>query len=161
MLTQERLKELLNYDPKTGLFTRLTTRNNKCKKGSIAGCSGPKGYIMITIDFRSYLGHRLAWFYMTGEWPDKVDHEDGVTHHNWWSNLRNGTNSQNMQNQKKAMASNKSSGLLGVSARGKYGYEASITRNGVYSYLGTFKTKEKAHEKYLEAKRNLHEFNTL
>ena len=163
MLTQERLKELLHYDPETGLFTRLKSLG-KSKVGNIAGCLNPEGYIQIKINYVLYRAHRLAFLYMTGKLPyDDVDHINGIRHDNKWSNLRECDNSQNMHNRKKAHKNNKSSGLLGVSSssNGNGTFRATIWLNNKHKQLGTFKTKEEAHERYLEAKRELHEFNTL
>lgn len=57
------------------------------------------GYVAIRIDGQAYLAHRLAVFYMTGNWPkNEVDHRDTVKHHNWWSNLREATSLQNKHN---------------------------------------------------------------
>lgn len=74
MLTQERLKELLKYDPETGLFTWIS-RKPKVKLNTIAGYKTKRGYILIGVDRVYYFGHRLAFFYMTGQWPKEViDH---------------------------------------------------------------------------------------
>ena len=104
--------------------------------------------------------HRLAFLYMTGRFPKvDVDHEDTIKHHNWWSNLREATRSQNMQNQRKSQLNNKL-GLLGVhSQNGKF--IAQIGINGKQTYIGNFNTPEEAHIAYLNAKRELHEYNTL
>ena len=77
-ITQERLKELVRYDPETGLFTSIKKRRG-CKLGSILGTSiGKAEYLVMHLDYQLYYAHRLAWFYMTGEWPDpEVDHENG------------------------------------------------------------------------------------
>ena len=74
MLTQERLKELLHYDEETGLFTRKTRVASRMK-GTISGARHNKGYVQIMIDGDNYLAHRLAWFYVYGEWPkNQIDH---------------------------------------------------------------------------------------
>lgn len=116
MITQEYLKSILEYDPETGLFIWL----NKPSKfgpniiGKIAGCVHNKGYYHICIKNKMYLSHRLAWLYMTGEWPSEdIDHKDGDGFNNRWCNLREATDSQNLGNQKKH--SNNTSGFKGVS----------------------------------------------
>ena len=76
MITQKRLKELLHYDPDTGIFTWLADGKCKRKAGDTAGTlDSSNGYIRIRIDKRSYVAHRLAWLYMHGSWPDELlDH---------------------------------------------------------------------------------------
>lgn len=69
-LSFSRLKEVLNYEPETGVFTWKTRpfRNSRKKIGDIAGVLKGDGYRYIGIDNRSYLASQLAWFYVTGEW---------------------------------------------------------------------------------------------
>ena len=114
-LTQELLKELLHYNPGTGIFTWNKTGTGR-KKDKTAGWKTHQGYISVDINSQPYQCHRLAWLYVYGVWPkDQIDHIDNIRHHNWISNLREATNTQNQQNLKKANITNKSCGLLGVS----------------------------------------------
>jgi len=79
MITQARLKELLNYDPETGIFTRLTYGKGNFYIGSVAGGRTKNRYIAINLDKKIYLAHRLAHLYMTGEWPkDQIDHINNI-----------------------------------------------------------------------------------
>ena len=111
-LTQERLKELLSYDPETGIFTRV--KNVKgALKGAIAGTTHEHGYIIICVDGNDFRAHRLAFFYMDGEWPpERVDHKDRVRDNNIWTNLRKSSNSENNTNS--SIQSNNTSGQVGV-----------------------------------------------
>jgi hypothetical protein len=96
VLTQAYLKEILHYDPLTGVLTWIgSTRPGW--NGKHAGTPF-KGYLRVTIRNRCYLAHRLAWLYVYGELPDELDHKDGVKNHNWIDNLRPATTSQNIQN---------------------------------------------------------------
>jgi hypothetical protein len=97
-LTVERLKELLHYDPETGVFTRKLLRGAK-RAGAIAGSANWKGYICIHINGRNYRAHRLAWLYVTGNWPyAQIDHVDRDKANNKFANLREATNKQNHEN---------------------------------------------------------------
>ena len=87
-VTQKRLKKLLTYNPKTGLFTRNVDGPGYCK-GQVAGTVEKNAYVRIGIDCITYTAHNLAFLYMKGYLPEgTVDHIDRVRHHNWWSNLR-------------------------------------------------------------------------
>jgi hypothetical protein len=77
-LTAERLREVLNYNPGTGVFTWRVQTGRRAPVGAIAGCITWYGYIAIKIDCCRHLAHRLAWFYVTGAWPkDQIDHING------------------------------------------------------------------------------------
>ena len=154
MLTQERLKEVLVYDKDTGNFYRKSpiTRWNTTPAGSKT-----KGRIYIFIDGKLYLAHRLAFLYMIGEFPkNQVDHINGNQEDNRWSNLRDVTQLQNLENKHRARE-NSSTGVLGVQVNNKCNsYMARITSNGITYYLGSFPTIEEASKVYLEAKQKLH-----
>lgn len=79
----------------------------------MAGYINVSGYIAISIDSKKYLAHRLAWLYMTGEWPEnQTDHIDHVRDNNKWDNLRKATNQENLKNQ--SIRKNNESGITGV-----------------------------------------------
>lgn len=160
-LTADRLRELLHYDPETGLFTCQVRTGSRSKVGEVTGCSDGNGYLQIRILGRSYRAHRLAWIYVHGCWPARdIDHINGVRDDNRIANLRDVTRSINMQNIRTATAGNKSSGLLGVSVA-KLRWKAMIRVNGRNEHIGVFDTPELAHEAYLSAKRKHHLGNTI
>lgn len=120
MISQEQLKQLIHYNPDTGLFTWVITRGAKCIKGEIAGNISQNGkhcrlsYCRIYILGKFYKAHRLAFLYMTGQFPtDEVDHINGDGTDNRWCNLRDVDHKQNGKNLR--IKSNNSSGLHGVS----------------------------------------------
>lgn len=159
MVTQERLKELMDYNPETGEFVRKVRRGRMGAVGSLAGTVNRKGYVIIEIDGQPYTAHRLAWLFMTGEMPmDQVDHRDRNKQNNAWSNLREATNAQNHQNRVDPLKSNKS-GFLGVCLhKTAQKWVAQIKKDGRRIYLGLHETPEAAHAAYLAAKAQLHTF---
>jgi len=147
MLTANRLREVLNYDPETGVFTTLIGRKHSAA-GSIAGtrkqCTETLAYTVIGIDRRLYRAHRLAWLYMTGEWPeDVIDHINGDGTDNRWSNIRAASKSQNQFNRR--LSKNNATGRKGVYRRSDdKAWVAEIWVNDRKQYLGSFKTFDEA-----------------
>ena len=105
MLTQERLKQLLYYDPVTGIFTWRKNHSSMARAGNIAGYVAKKEhtkYIYIRVDNKLYLAHRLAFLYQTGKFPAKqVDHIDQNRTNNSWNNLRPASHTDNQRNRSK------------------------------------------------------------
>ncbi len=97
-ITRECLRSILDYDAETGVFTWRVTKSNRAPAGSIAGVVGVIGYVVIGVDKRRLLAHRLAFVWMTGELPEEIDHINGVRSDNRWVNLRPCTRSQNNAN---------------------------------------------------------------
>ena len=98
-LTQEELKELLHYDPDTGVFTWKKGRQGRIKKGGIAGNEDQSGYCKIVVKGKRYGAHRLAFLYMEGYFPEhQVDHINRDRGDNRWVNLREATHTCNMRN---------------------------------------------------------------
>jgi hypothetical protein len=155
-LTQARLRELLDYDQETGVFTwratgpgrRLDLRAGAIQKGH-SGHGRP--YLRIKIDGRDYRTHRLAWLYVYGEWPPaEIDHRDGDGLNNRWANLRVATSAQNKRNSRRQC--NNTSGFKGVSVN-KCGdrFRAQIGVRGRNKHIGYFDTAEAAHAAYVAA----------
>jgi len=144
MLTQERLKQVLDYDPETGAFTYKIDRANK-KVGDVAGYVMASGYVTITIDYEAYYGHHLAVLFMTGKWPPKkshTDHRNGQEADNRWVNLRVTTPLVNLHN-RKGLNKNNTSGAPGIK-RFRDGYRAVIGFNWKNITIGTYPTLEEA-----------------
>ncbi len=160
MVTYERLKELLHYDPDTGVFTWRVYRARSAKAGYIAGTPDRHGYCKIDILHRKYFAHRLAWLYMYGNFPvNAIDHINGVPSDNRISNLRDVPQSENVLNLR-AARSNNTTGFLGVT-RSRHRFHALIAVNGKKHFLGAYATAELAHAAYLKAKRELHTTCTI
>jgi hypothetical protein len=155
-LTATRLREALDYDKETGLFTWLVTNSRRSVAGTIVGLPVPVMYPRIRVDKELYSAHILAWLHAYGKFPiDDIDHIDGNRNNNRLDNLRDVKRNKNMQNLR-APKSNNKIGMLGVSRNGKNGFSAKITVDGKYVHIGTFGSPELAHDAYLKAKRQLH-----
>ncbi len=159
MLTQEYLQLRFIYFPDSGIFvwrgneTRSNQWNSRCANKNAGSIDG-QGYIQITIDGTSYLAHRLAFLYMTGEWPIRlIDHKDTNCSNNAWSNIRQANHSQNGFNSR--VSSRNTSGYKGVTPfKGKF--TARVGINGKQQYLGIFDTAELANIAVLNKRQELH-----
>ena len=161
MITSNRLREVFDYSHDTGLFTRKIDSGKRWKAGQQAGSiHRHNGYVVIGIDGYNYFAHRLVWLYVYDQFPDlDIDHIDGDKTNNKLSNLRCVSKSTNLQNQKKSQKGS-FSGLLGAYPSGKR-WRALIAIDHKTICIGSFATKEEAHQAYLTKKRLIHEGNTL
>ena len=156
MLTQKLLKELLHYDPNTGIFTwrvrdrrhfksdrdrKIWVANNAGKK---AGNKGAQGYLRVCIFKKSYKSHRLAFLYMTGSFPpEQTDHINGIRSDNRWVNLRPVDSAENQKNTKRRV--DNISGVTGVSwAKRDDKWQAWINSGGTRKHFGYFTDKFEA-----------------
>lgn len=118
--------------------------SNGAIAGMVAGSIHKKqGYRFIGIERRHYKAARLAWLWMTGEWPSHdVDHRNRDRADDRWENLRHATRSQNGCNRG---LSRNTSGFKGVSwdkSRGRW--FVSICVGGKQKNLGRFDCVEDA-----------------
>lgn len=160
VLTQEIVRELLDYDPKLGTFTwkkreqiwfasyRSMCSWNAKHAGRITGTCIPKTkdgvelYPMVTVLYESHPCHRIAFLWMKGYMPEELDHRNRNKKDFRWSNLREATRMINMQN--KAISKVNTSGRVGVRET-KWGtFEARITANKKSIALGNFATFDDA-----------------
>lgn len=153
-LTQARLKELLHYNPDTGVFTRITGVSGH-SVGLRVGSNHGMGYRSVGVDRIRYYEHRLAWLYMHGEFPEhQIDHINHDTSDNRIENLRRVTNIENQRN--RSMSKNNTSGIMGVSfCKQTSKWVAEIKVNYRKINLGRFNTiqeatraREAANDKY-------------
>jgi len=140
LITQEILKSSLSYNKDAGLFTWRYAKKGTAK-GSFAGCVNSLGYTFIGINKNRYLGHRLAWLYIHGKWPDNcIDHINGNRSDNRIDNLRDVTHLENHKNRR--MNTNNTSGSTGITWRKDLcRWCARIYVNGKQIYLGFFENK--------------------
>lgn len=151
LLTQDYIHELMDYDPKTGFFQWKKKRRG-IQTGVFLGTDNGFGYKRISVLGKSYYAHRLAWFYVHGEWPDQIDHINGIRSDNRIKNLRNVNGQQNAQNKIKAQK-NSSSQILGVSWHKKAKkWQAHICVFKERKYLGLFEKIEDAEKAFNKEK---------
>lgn len=148
----ERLQELLAYDKQSGVLiwkvkpvkSRSDVGFNNKVGGKTANTVGRSGYLVVGIEKKYYLSHRIIWKLMTGADPvDQVDHVDGNRLNNRWSNLRAAANGQNIQNSR--IRKDNVSGVKGVhwdAHRKKW--RAVITVNGYQRRVGRFSDLKEA-----------------
>lgn len=144
----QRAKEVLDYYPETGEFVWIKPpKVHPRLMNQVAGGNG-SGYTMIKIDGQKYKAHRLAWLFMTGEWPESyLDHKDGNPFNNKFDNLRLCDQSQNNGNRKRNFGKLLPKGVRKIRNR----YQARIKVNGKAVALGTYSTPEEAQYVYIEA----------
>lgn len=150
--TQERLRQLFRYEPDTGLFIRLVDVAGNAKAGMVAGSVNRRhGNILIHVDGARYFAHRLAWVYMTGDWPiDEIDHRDRDRANNRWANLREATRAQNNRNVGKRR--DNKTGYVGVHVHRQSGkFCVQIGTGKEREHVGLFDCGPAAHFAYIVA----------
>lgn len=158
IITLDRLNQVLNCNPETGLFTWKISPQQRVAVGSAAGSQRNSGYFAIGIDNKLYLAHRLVWLYVHGVMPkDQIDHINGIRNDNRIANLREANTAQNGQNSK--LRSDSTTGRVGISwSKQKSKWAARICVEGARKHLGFFMTIEDAYEARLLSQAEHHPF---
>ena len=160
-MDRESLVKYLDYNPDTGLFTwkpRGIPSFDKVFSGEIAGTKRDiNGYHRVDIRLlnKKYLGHNLAWLFMTGSFIEdgyEVDHINCDGWDNRWCNLRKATRKGNLSNR----GNYRDGGLKGAYQRPNGKWQAIISHNGKAITIGTYSTQEEAHHAYCEKAKKLH-----
>ena len=156
-LTQELLKEWLDYNPEIGILTwkKHTRLHNVRKEAGYLANSYLEIYFPPTK--KQYRSHRLVWFYVYGKWPENsIDHINRNPRDNRLSNLRDCLPYLNAHN---VTAVNTKpgnyTGVFKVKSGKSYVYGARLQVQGKSKFLGCFKTPEEASAAYQKAKSNL------
>lgn len=149
----EIVKDLIAYDPETGLLTWKVSRGTR-KVGGIAGTTTKRGYIRIQVSKTLCLGHRVAWFLHYGQQPgDQLDHIDNDGTNNRIVNLREATPSQNCSNTR--TRAHCKSGIKNVCWR-RNAWEVHIRINGKHKQFGRFQNLFEARERAIEVRKQYH-----
>lgn len=165
----QRVRELLSYNPNTGVFTWRVARAGR-PAGAPAGClgqvhSGARLSFVIGIEGRSCYAQRVAWALMTGAWPETlVAFRDDDPTNLRWINLMAATTLSNRQ-RRMDVPPNSLTGVLGARLQkrktGPDKFSASIRAGGCTHHLGTFASEDEAHHAYMEAKQRLHKVDDV
>jgi len=150
------LRKIISYDPGNGELRWKIKKGTKGKPGKLAGSIHKDHntyYLRITINYKIYSGHHIAFAIHYGRWPGKLDHIDRDGLNNRILNLREATDSQNQFNRSKEITN--TTGYKGVyNDRGAY--VAQIYKYNKKYYLGRYKTVKEASEAYEAAAKRMH-----
>lgn len=125
-------------------------KNNK-KAGSLK----PSGYIVVEVNNKNMMAHRLIWMYHYGKLDKFIDHIDGNKSNNKIENLRLATKSQNCLNKKRTTLN--TTGYKNVRFRKDNSkYEVRVTYNKKRLVLGSFDNLELADLVAKEARDKYH-----
>lgn len=156
MFDAARVRDLLDYDPETGVMRWVNVSkyhiglNSKEAGGPVPNHNG-KRYVTITIDGRKYKRSRLAFAWMTGRWPTHcIDHINGNSEDDRWVNLREATITENAWNHSRR--AKRSALPMGVRTMASGRYQARLAVNKKMLHLGTFATPEEAVSAYQKAR---------
>ncbi len=141
------LKDLLFYNPETGVFLHRKRRTGVPFAGMVAGSVNTtrgEHYYQICLQGKNWKAHRLAWLYVYGEFPKgDIDHINGDRLDNRISNLRDVTKSENCKN--KTLRVDNKSGVSGVYwNKGGAKWHVQIAVNGKRKHLGFFSDLDEA-----------------
>lgn len=155
--TPERLRELISYDPKTGVLTwRERTKEDISDLAALNGWNArfagktafqhltPHGYMSGCVLAKTLQAHRVAWAIFYGSWPThNIDHINGIKTDNCIENLRDVTQVENAMNSKVRV--NNKYGVTGVHwCKRANKWRARINKNGKTREIGTFRNFDDA-----------------
>lgn len=152
------IKDYIDYNPDTGVFTWLKTTRPKPgtggrgAPGSIAGCEGPQGYLVVAFRGVVYRAHRVAWWWVNGTQPPQIDHINRNIKDNRIVNLRAATAAGNTKN---AGGKGARTGVKGVVKNGNRFY-GRVHLNYKSHNAGSYGTLEEAKQAVEALREKLH-----
>lgn len=138
-MKQDYLKNIIDYNRKTGSFIWKVKIGNRIKSGDVAGSfNKASGYIHIQINGKKYQAHRLAWLYEYGYMPkEHIDHKNHNRKDNRITNLRDVKQKENNKNASKRK--DNTSGVTGVHWCKQHNrWKSIINVDGKNKFLGRF-----------------------
>ncbi|EHB2726780.1 HNH endonuclease [Salmonella enterica subsp. enterica serovar 4,[5],12:b:-] len=137
-LPPEELREKISYCEDDGKLYWIKPKGFK-----LASSKDNKGYRIMTYEGRKYKQHRIVYWLHTGEWPEQIDHKNGIKDDNRYANLRPATNSENGLNRHKQQFNKHGYPRIGFNAEtGKY--DAYVRVNFSSRRVCGFDSKEEA-----------------
>ena len=154
MITQDELKQLVQYIPETGnLVYKKATRgfHGSQAKNKPIGTVQPNGYRLVMIKRKRYLVHRLIWLYHHGEMPKIVDHINRDKTDNRIENLREVTRKENSWNTTIKHSNQSTTGYRGVCyLQDRDRFLSYCHHEGKFVFIGHFDDPHSAAEAYNE-----------
>ena len=138
MIDHEYVINTYSYDKSTGIFTYKKSVGCR-KKGDVVGwidSSNGIPYLITKVNREKVRLHRLAFFYVTGRWPNAIDHINGVGTDNRWENIREVFGSENNMNTR--ILKNNKTGVHGVSRYKDKCWVAYITFKRKRTHIGYY-----------------------
>jgi hypothetical protein len=150
----ELIRKLVVYQPDTGKFFFLPRTSSTCARhrsfnARFAGMEtglvrNEKGYLCLTLFNKKHKAHRVAYALMTGQWPEEIDHINGVRSDNRWCNLRNVSRRENRANTYGWSKPTKSQFIGVTKHKAGSSWIAQATMDYKNHYIGSFPTEEEA-----------------
>lgn len=154
-ITQELLKEYLEYRDGHLWWIKVPKHASKIVKGSQSGSKNSIGYRTVTLRSKRYLEHRLIWLYHCGDWPiGDIDHINGIRDDNRIENLREVTRQQNLFNSTSKGGTSTYKGVSWDKSRNKW--VAQYMVNSKHFYIGRYDTEDLAKEAYIQTVDKVH-----
>ena len=152
----QELKEIVHYDPETGIMKWAKLLNARAPIGKECGRTMTRGYRAFIVRRKTIYTHRAAWAYVNGSWPkNTIDHINGNKSDNRISNLREATSGENNRNSKTPKSN--TSGVKGVSWNSKHQrWRARVGINKKDIHVGEFLTIQQAENAIIEMRKTLH-----